>query len=194
MIYGKRLLGYLLLIVLLALPFAAQAQGITPTPPVNGPYVIVTYDEEINVRAGPGTLYEIVGKLAPGAIAPALGLSPGRVWVLIQYPAAPGGKGWVHSTLIQLVTTQELPIIQPPPTPTPLVTPTIDPTLMAAFHFEPTATRLPTFTAAPSLVIPTFSVPGTGPVQNSGTVGIYIIGFALLGVLSLVLSLWQRER
>ncbi len=171
---------------------AAQAQASTPTATPSGPYVIVTYDEDINVRAGPGTLYPIVGKLSPGAIAPALGLSPGRSWIQIAYPAAEGGKGWVHSTLVQLVTTRELPIIQPPPTPTPRITPTIDPTLMAAFQFEPTATRLPTFTPHPPLTMPSYPAPGTEALPQDAA-GIYIVGFLLLGIVGLLLSSYRKN-
>nr|BAL57228.1 hypothetical protein HGMM_F48D12C27 [uncultured Chloroflexota bacterium]BAL58046.1 hypothetical protein HGMM_F54B02C11 [uncultured Chloroflexota bacterium] len=178
---------FLLLSLLLVLFVPARAQAPTPTATLNAPYVIVTYEEEINVRAGPGTLYPIVGKLSPGATAPALGVSPGKIWVQIAYPGAPEGKGWVHSTLVQLVTTRELPVIQPPPTPTPRITATIDPTLMAAFHFEPTATRLPTFTPAPPVIIPSFTAPGTENPVNGAT-GIYIVGFSLLGLLGFALS------
>lgn len=182
---------FLLLILMLFFSFPVRAQAPTPTATLSSPYVIVTYDEEINVRAGPGTLYPIVGKLPPGATAPALGLSPGRVWVQIAYPAAPDGKGWVHSTLVQLVTTRELPIIQPPPTPTPRITATIDPTLMASFHFEPTATRLPTFTPAPPLAIPSYPAPGTEAPAN-GAAGIYIVGFLLLGLLGFALTIRKK--
>jgi hypothetical protein len=184
-----RLLWLLFLPLLLAQ--AAQAQAPTPPATPSSPYVIVTYEEDINVRAGPGTLYPIIGKLSPGAIAPALGLSPGRIWIQIAYPAAEDGKGWVHSTLVQLVTTRELPIIQPPPTPTPRITPTIDPTLMAAFHFEPTATRLPTFTPAPPVTMPAYPAPGTEALPQD-TAGIYIVGFLLLGIAGLILSSYRK--
>lgn len=182
----------LLLFLCLFLFQSVQAQAPTPTATLSGPYVIVTYEEEINVRAGPGTLYPIIGKLSPGAIAPAIGLSPGRIWIQIMYPGSADGKGWVHSTLVQLVTTSDLPIIQPPPTPTPRITATIDPTLMAAFHFEPTATRLPTFTPAPPLVIPSYAAPGTEALPNDAA-GIYILGFALLGILGLALSIRRKN-
>src|SRR5262245_55080929 len=54
-------------------------------------YITVTYSDPINVRGGPSTVYyPIVGQLAPGDTAPALGTSPGREWVQISYPSAPG--------------------------------------------------------------------------------------------------------
>lgn len=59
----------------------------------------------------------------------------------------------------------ELPIIEPPPTPTPLYTTTIDPTLAAQFVMTPVPTNLPTFTPAQPLVIPTFTdAPGTSAI------------------------------
>jgi hypothetical protein len=73
-----------------------------------------------------------------------------------------------------------------PPTPTPASTPTIDPTLAAAFIPVEEATRLPTFTAAPPLAVPTF-------VEDAGAagripVGLLIMGFAVVGVLGTMVS------
>src|SRR4030095_14296653 len=112
-------------------------------------FITVTYTDPINVRGGPSTVYyPIVGQLAPGDTAPALGTSPGREWVQISYPSAPGGVGWVYAIYVT-VTGGELLVVEAPSTPTPEVTSTIDPTLAAAFNFQPTSTRLPTFTPPP---------------------------------------------
>jgi len=109
-------------------------------------FITVTYTEQINVRDGPSTvLYDIIGHMQPGETAQALGVSPGRDWVQIVYPAGPGGVAWVHTSLI-VISAGNLQVVEPPPTATPRITATVDPTLAAAYVFEPTATRVPTFT------------------------------------------------
>ena len=66
-------------------------------------FVTVTYTEQINVRNGPSTvLYDIIGNMQPGETAQALGVSPGRDWVQIVFPAGPGGLAWVHTSLIAI--------------------------------------------------------------------------------------------
>jgi uncharacterized protein YraI len=119
--------------------------------------ITVTYTDPINVRGGPSTVYyPIVGRMFPGDTARALGTSPGREWVQIEYPSAPGGIGWVYAIYVS-VAGGELSVVEAPFTPTPEVTATLDPTLAAAFNFEPTSTRMPTFTPPPPLVVPQYT-------------------------------------
>jgi len=155
-------------------------------------YITVTYSDPINVRGGPSTVYyPIVGQLAPGDTAPALGTSPGREWVQISYPSAPGGVGWVYAIYVT-VTGGELLVVEAPFTPTPAVTSTIDPTLAAAFDFQPTATRLPTFTPPPPLTVPQFTEAAT-PRRTGLAPGIAVISLIFLGVLGLIISfVWRR--
>src|SRR4030066_395788 len=123
-----------------------------------GPMATVNSDQDqINVRGGPSTDYPIVGVLVAGQRVPALGRSAGGDWVQISYPGIEGGVAWVYSYLVTV--NGELPIIEPPATPTPRVTPTIDPTLAAQFVIEMVPTRLPTFTAPPPVIAPTFTEP-----------------------------------
>jgi hypothetical protein len=82
----------------------------------------------------------------------------------------------------------ELPVVEPPPTPTPRITATIDPTLAAQFNLNPiTPTRLPTFTPAPPVVVPTFA-----PTSAEGVGGfppiLLILGLTVVGVFGLVIS------
>ncbi len=122
----------------------------------SGVFVTVTYSEPINVRGGPSTVYyPIVGRVFPGDVFQALGVSPGREWVKISYPDAPGGVGWLYAIYVS-VEGGELQIAEPPPTATPIATMTINPTFAAAFVFQPTSTRMPTFTPPPPLEIPQF--------------------------------------
>jgi uncharacterized protein YraI len=122
----------------------------------SGVFVTVIYSEPINVRGGPSTVfYPVVGRVFPGDIFQALGVSPGREWVQIVYPDAPGGIGWLYAIYVS-VEGGELQIVEPPPTATPIATSTINPTFAAAFIFQPTATRMPTFTPPPPLEVPQF--------------------------------------
>lgn len=156
-------------------------------------YITVTYSEPINVRGGPSTVYfPIVGRLSPGETAPALGTSPGREWVQIAYPSAPGGVGWVYAIYVT-VTGGELLVVEVPSTPTSGVIATIDPTLAAAFNFQPTATRLPTFTPPPPLVVPQFTEASV-PRRAGVAPGIFVISLIGLGAIGLIASFVLRKQ
>ena len=164
-----------------------------PTPGSSEVFITVTYTEQINVRNGPSTvLYDIIGNMQPGETAQALGVSPGRDWVQIVYPAGPGGVAWVHTSLISL-SAGTLQIVEPPPTATPRTTPTIDPTLAAAYIFEPTVTRMPTFTPPPPLEIPQFTTMPATKSRNGVPMGALVIGSGIVGVLGYILSLLRRR-
>ena len=158
-----------------------------------GPYVIIVSDpeEQINVRSGPGTDYPKIGVLLNRQQVPALGRLPGGTWIKIVYPGSEDGFGWVYAPLTQVF--GELPVVEAPPTPTPRVTPTIDPTLASQFVIDLPATRMPTFTPPPQLVVPTFPAEkmpsGTGGVP----MGFVISGLAVVGFFGLVLSLLRRR-
>lgn len=165
---------------------------VTGTP--SGPIVSVNpgiNEPAINVRGGPNVLYPRVGVLLVGQTAVAKGRSPGGEWILIEYPGAPGSVGWVYSPNVS-VTPGELPIVEPPPTPTRDMTATINPTLAAQFIVTAAPTRLPTFTAPPPLAIPTFqAVAGasTPPVP----VGLIIVVLFTIGMLLGVFSFVQKR-
>ncbi len=178
---------------ILAAPPRTLVLAQEPTPSSGEVFVTVTYPEQINIRNGPSTvLYEIIGNMQPGETAQALGVSPGRDWVQIVFPPGPGGIGWVHTSLIA-ISAGTLQIVEPPPPPTPRTTPTVDPTLAAAYVFEPTATRMPTFTPPPTLEILQFTEsPATKP--GSGVpMGAFVLGSGILGVLGYLISLVRRR-
>ena len=155
-------------------------------------YITVTYSEPINVRGGPNTVdYPIVGRLFPGETAPALGTSPGREWVQISYPSAPGGVGWVYAIYVT-VTGGELLVVEAPFTPTPAITATIDPTLAAAFNFQQTETRLPTFTPPPPLTVPQFTEAALPPRARVAP-GIFVVSLICLGTIGLAASFILRK-
>jgi uncharacterized protein YraI len=192
-LWFKFALGVILVLSLglgfLFLPEPVDAfQGAT-TP--SGVYITVTYSDPINVRGGPSTrTYPIVGQLPSGATAPALGISPGREWIQIEFPGSATGKGWVYSSFVT-ISGGELPVAEAPPTPIPLATNTIDPTLAAAFNAVPTQTRLPTFTPPPPLEVPKFE--DRGSIASSGMLGFLIIGLAVIGCVGLITSFLLRK-
>jgi len=159
----------------------------------SGVYATVIYSDPINVRGGPSTVYyPVVGRVNPGDILPALGVSPGREWVQIAYPDAPGGVGWLYANYVS-ISGGELRVVEPPPTQTPIATATINPTFAAAFIFQPTSTRIPTFTPPPPLEIPQFAEAAVE--RPSGiAMGLVVIIFILLGgVVFAVSSILKRQ-
>ncbi|NPV57334.1 MAG: SH3 domain-containing protein [Anaerolineae bacterium] len=161
-----------------------------------GPTITVRLDPDqpqINVRSGPGTEYDKVGVLLAGQSVPAKGRTPGGSWILIVYPGTAGGTAWVFSPFVDLSPGASLPIIEPPPTPTPLTTATIDPTLAAQFIVTAAPTRLPTYTPAPPLEIPTF-VDNSKPATLGGVpMGLIIIILVSLGVVTGLLAFTQNR-
>jgi hypothetical protein len=170
------------------------AQQPTDTPASStGMFITVLYDEpQINVRLGPNSsIYPVVGTLLAGSTAPALGRSQGGDWIQIEFPSAPGGRGWVYSPLVQ-VSPGALQIAEPPPTPVPPPTATIDPTLAAQFSIVPTNTRLPTFTPPPSFTPHAYTeIPIKNP-DDSVPLAVIISAFAILGLMGFLLSLIRR--
>lgn len=170
-------------------PVAAVAQqtaGTTVIP--QGPTILVP--ELVNVRLCPDVSCDLVGVLIAGQTAPALGRTAAGLWIQIAYAGVPGNVAWVYAPFVVLQPSQagELPIVEPPPTPTPRVTATIDPTLAAQFNLNQiTPTRLPTFTPAPPVVAPTFAP--SGATRPGGFPPILVIlGLVVVGVFGLVIS------
>jgi hypothetical protein len=122
----------------------------------------------------------------------AIGRSPGGDWIQIIYPGVDGSVGWVYAPLVKLSPGANLPIVEPPPTPTPVSTPTIDPTLQAAFITPDIATRLPTYTAAPPLVVPTFADESDSP--SGIPIGLLIFGLGFIGALGVLISFVRGGR
>jgi len=155
-----------------------------------GPVIRVNADnDQINVRSGPGTDYDSIGVLIAGQEVPALGRSAGGSWIKIVYTGVASGVGWVYSPLVTLLRGGDLPVVEPPPTATPRVTPTIDPTLASQFIVESQPTRLPTFTAPPPLVLPTYAPVPTSAVQIGIPAGLVIVILAAIGILGMLFSL-----
>lgn len=155
-------------------------KGITATVPLN-------QQESINVRSGPGALFDKVGVILPGQEVPVLGRSAGGDWVMIEYPGAPNNIGWVYTPLV-IISPGELPIIEPPPTVTPAVTQTINATLAAQFITTPNPTRLATFTPAEPLIVPIYEDISRVSFLGRIPIGMVVIVVGGLGGLMAIFS------
>jgi uncharacterized protein YraI len=164
--------------------YAQQPTGSIPTVTSTLPRGQVTVYQDlvqIKVYAGPSQYeYPAIGVLLAGETAPAIAWAKGGEWIQIAYPGVPGSTGWVYARWVSLVGGQNLPIVDPPSTPTPASTPTINPTLAAAFVTPQTPTRLPTFTEPAPLVMPTYEQDSS--VRRGIPMGLVILTLGILGV------------
>lgn len=198
---GVILLGVIIAIAFLIQTYTVQAEDAGQIPTVaiptvtsspSGATILVLMDQDqINVRGGPGTDYPVVGVLIAGQQVPAMGRSVGGDWIQITYVGGPSGFAWVYSPLVQV--SGSLRVIEPPPTPTPRTTPTVDPTLAAQFIVEIPPTRLPTFTAPPPLILPTFSPESTNSGTGGVPSGLVIIGMGVVGLFGAVITILRRR-
>lgn len=86
----------------------------TPPPPPPSPTVAPvpgTTSTQLNVRAEPSTLDEVLGILAANVMVQIVGQDPGGNWWQILYEAGPDGKGWVTAQYVQTATQPEVPVI-----------------------------------------------------------------------------------
>ena len=184
-------------------PEAVLAQGadITPSPTrtfvptatMGGPHVYVP--ERVNVRTGPDTTYEKIGVLIGGQTAPAVGRTALGEWIAILYPGAQEERAWVYAPLVAIrdVTLDDLPQVDRPPTPTLFPTATLLPIqgLAGLEANESPTRRLPTFTVAPPVAVPTFSALG-GEESNFPPMLVIII-LLVLGMLAGVVAVLQQR-
>ncbi|MCD6474755.1 MAG: SH3 domain-containing protein [Anaerolineaceae bacterium] len=192
----------LLLITLIVLMWVQPVFAQDATPPVptvtgtpTGPMIRIgaTDHDQINVRSGPGSIYSLIGVVLVGQEMPAKGRTEGGNWILIEYPGVQGGIGWVYAPYVDVLY-GDLPIVEPPPTPTPIFTPTIDPTLAAQFSYAIEPTKLATFTPAPPIVIPTYEdVSQTQLVIAGVPMGLIILILGLTGILLAIITFTQRR-
>jgi uncharacterized protein YraI len=192
LLLGLALAGLLLLqpSFVQAGPLAQIPTGSIPTvtsTAAEGVATVLMEQEKVNVRSGPSSYdYPIIGVLIAGQQVPALGRTQGGDWIQIAYPGVPGGVAWVWSALIDVK--GNLPMVEAPPTPTPQTTPTVDPTLASQFIVEIPPTRLPTFTAPPPLVYPTFPAVQSGAAAGRVPMGLVIIGMGVIGLFGAMIS------
>jgi PKD repeat protein/uncharacterized protein YraI len=104
---------------------------VVPTPAPGAP--TVTANANANIHSGPGPQHPVIGILAQGQSAEAVGVSPDRAWWAIKYPSpvpspvegVTHGQGWVGAQFVTAENTQDVPVVQPPPAPAPTVAPPV---------------------------------------------------------------------
>jgi serine/threonine-protein kinase len=96
-----------------ATPTRTATPSETPTP-----YAVVT-NEVVNVRAGPGTVYDILGQVRQGDRLPLLARTASGDWWQVDYD---GQHAWVAAFVVEAnrETTEVAVVSQIPPTPTPI--------------------------------------------------------------------------
>ena len=194
------------LLVFIATGFAAapaRAETDTPTPgpsvtptfvptaTVGGPYVYVP--EKVNVRTGPATYFDQVGVLVAGQMAPALGRTEVGEWIQVEYPGAPGSQAWIYAALVTVRDAElmDLAVVVPPPTPTLSISTTLIYDTESGGPATAAATRLPTFTPAPPIVIPTFAPEALGPARVPPIY--YIGGLLALSLVFAIIAVMQQR-
>jgi uncharacterized protein YgiM (DUF1202 family) len=127
-------------------PISVSPPSSTPTPTVAfspTPSAIVRV-EVLNVRAGPGTEYPVVGHLAAGELVEIVGRNADGTWWQIRHPR--GQNGWVSGALVEAQgALNDVPVIAKVPTPPPTSTPrpsTPTPVSQPQMDFRVVRTRL----------------------------------------------------
>lgn len=198
--FGKRfatsvlLFGILLILTNQNLVSAKNTLGQELLPTVTGTpmgpqitVLVIEGEEQINVRSGPHVTFDKVGVLVNNQSATALGKTATGEWILIEYQGVENGQAWVYAPLVSISPGGDLPIVEPPSTPTPAVTPTIDPTMAARFIISPLPTRLATYTEVAPLSIPTFEDTSTITQRAGIPIGLLIL---VVGAIGLFLGLF----
>ena len=73
--------------------------------------------QQLNVRSGPGTGYEVLGLIQPDTVLVLTGKNETATWLQIEYAAGAGGKGWVTAAYVQANDTASLPVLDASGTP-----------------------------------------------------------------------------
>lgn len=92
----------------------------TPIPSPTACTATVVANTNVNLRSGPGTVYDIVGAIMQGNGAPVVGKNADGTWWYVEFPTAPGGRAWVSGSVVTASCIPDaLAVIPAPPTPKP---------------------------------------------------------------------------
>ena len=108
------------------IPGGEAPQPITPTPPPTatpeGVVATVADRPFQNVRSGPSTQFEVLGRLNEGEQARVIGANRDLTWIVIDFRSQ---QGWMSAPLLDIFgDLRTVPIVESPPTPTPAATST----------------------------------------------------------------------
>jgi uncharacterized protein YraI len=67
--------------------------------------------QKLNVRSGPGSNYDPLGILPKDSLVWLIGRNPSASWLMIAYPAAAVGKGWIVANFVQTEDVLALPVV-----------------------------------------------------------------------------------
>ncbi|MDP3139730.1 MAG: SH3 domain-containing protein, partial [Burkholderiaceae bacterium] len=73
--------------------------------------------QQLNVRSGPGTDYNVLGMIQPDTVMLLTGKNESATWLQIEYAGGPGGQGWVNTAYVQANDTASLPLLNASGTP-----------------------------------------------------------------------------
>jgi hypothetical protein len=120
-------------------PVPAATDTVAPPAAPSGP--VVTTLTGLRVRSGPGTNYEVIGQAQAGQSLPILGRDQNNAWWQVEFPGAPGGRGWIAAGAEFSTATNagNVPVVGAPPPPPPAApTNTPVPPTPTAFALKPT--------------------------------------------------------
>lgn len=108
-----------------------------PEPPSlpTTPWARVTAPQGVNIHAGPGVDYPVIGFARDGDEGEIAGRDANWRWWAVSLPSAPDGVGWVSADDVLAMSVENVPVIEAPP-------PDVAPT-------EPPPTAVPPSTATP---------------------------------------------
>ncbi|MBU4457047.1 MAG: SH3 domain-containing protein [Nanoarchaeota archaeon] len=73
--------------------------------------------QQLNVRSGPGTDYNVLGMIQPDTVMLLTGKNENATWLQIEYTGGPGGRGWVTAAYVQVNDSASLPVLNASGTP-----------------------------------------------------------------------------
>ncbi|HEX9922956.1 MAG TPA: SH3 domain-containing protein [Anaerolineae bacterium] len=117
-----------------AVPTATSSPAPTRTPTPEPPTAVVSTGA-LNVRAGPDTVYPIIGQVTANQTLEVIGRS--EDWWQILYPSADSDVGWVSGRFVIASNAAEAPIVPPPPSPIPTPTATLTATPVRVTQCKP---------------------------------------------------------
>jgi hypothetical protein len=89
----------------------SQAEGGSVTSPQPGK-AFLTAAWTVNIRAGPGKEYAIVGTLQQGQTAEIIGRSEDAIWWAIKFDSPEGERGWVAAAYAEAENAQNVPVLK----------------------------------------------------------------------------------
>ena len=98
-------------------PVPVTPLSLSPVPSTATPRPMVTINNNMNVRGGPGTNYPIIGTSSPGQQYLITGMNPAGDWWEIDFD---GSDGWVYGPLVNATNGESVRVVtRIPPTPRP---------------------------------------------------------------------------